>query len=408
MTLHKPRTNKHMIHVEDKMFYGGFDGAVEAFSSLYMVNHMLRGCDVAPFKVMTKWDGSPSVFVGTDPSDGRFFVSTKSILNKRRPIVFKSIDELEQAFKGDLLAKMIAVYTHLAPQHPYQWTDIIQGDLMFTRDDLSTRLIDGCVYHTFQPNTLVYAAARDSRLGEAIRGDRTDLGIVWHTTYKGPSLADLTASYGVQLPQNESTPYVWHHDPTIQFKHFYSFDQHTLNHIMEQITDKMMGVPAYILDDIANTPEAPDLVELVVNSIIKRGEEIVPSQLAEAIRVEAGWQWLTSMSQLKTDAAQERAGARYDRLMEVFSPKRDTMLNAAFEAYVLMQDAKAILINTLNRYQSIDTFVKTPAGYMRTGAEGFVVVAQDGHACKLVDRAEFSFNNFSADVQKGWNKTPRG
>ena len=38
-------------------------------------------------------------------------------------------------------------------------------------------------------------------------------------------------------------------------------------------------------------------------------------------------------------------------------------------------------------------------------SEGFVAInAKKGEAVKFVDRLEFSYNNFSDDVMKGWQK----
>ena len=70
--------------------------------------------------------------------------------------------------------------------------------------------------------------------------------------------------------------------------------------------------------------------------------------------------------------------------------------------------AKLKLINKLDSIKKIDTFVKTSNGYKVTGQEGFVAIDQlGGDAVKLVDRMEFSYNNFSPDVLKGWDKPKR-
>ena len=70
--------------------------------------------------------------------------------------------------------------------------------------------------------------------------------------------------------------------------------------------------------------------------------------------------------------------------------------------------AKLKLINKLNSINNIDSFVQTKQGYKVTGAEGFVAIDElGGDAVKLVDRLEFSYNNFSADVLKGWDKPKR-
>jgi hypothetical protein len=52
---------------------------------------------------------------------------------------------------------------------------------------------------------------------------------------------------------------------------------------------------------------------------------------------------------------------------------------------------------------SIDTFVITDSGFKVTGPEGFVAVDRlSGDALKLIDRMEFSKNNFNA--AKNWSK----
>ena len=64
------------------------------------------------------------------------------------------------------------------------------------------------------------------------------------------------------------------------------------------------------------------------------------------------------------------------------------------------------LKNDLGKYYSrnIGTFVKTKSGFRVTNPEGFVAIDRmEGGAVKLVDRLEFSANNFSKDIIKGWD-----
>ena len=79
-----------------------------------------------------------------------------------------------------------------------------------------------------------------------------------------------------------------------------------------------------------------------------------------------------------------------------------------FELQKVIVLAKLKLINKLNDLQKTKTFVKTSNGYKVTGAEGFVAIdTLGGDAVKLVDRMEFSYNNFSKDILKGWDKPGR-
>ena len=67
-------------------------------------------------------------------------------------------------------------------------------------------------------------------------------------------------------------------------------------------------------------------------------------------------------------------------------------------------NAKMKIIDKLNSIKQlgISTFVKTADGFKVTTPEGYVVADSTQKAVKLVDRLEFSFNNFTA--QKNWDK----
>jgi len=66
-------------------------------------------------------------------------------------------------------------------------------------------------------------------------------------------------------------------------------------------------------------------------------------------------------------------------------------------------NAKMLVVKKLNRVRSIGTFIKTNNGFKVSNPEGYVAIDRvSGNAVKLVDRMEFSFNNFTAI--KAWDK----
>ena len=67
-------------------------------------------------------------------------------------------------------------------------------------------------------------------------------------------------------------------------------------------------------------------------------------------------------------------------------------------------NAKLEILKKLNSVRQLtDTFIKTSNGYKVTTPEGYVAIDRiSGNAVKLVDRMEFSFNNFTAI--KSWDK----
>ena len=70
----------------------------------------------------------------------------------------------------------------------------------------------------------------------------------------------------------------------------------------------------------------------------------------------------------------------------------------------LLVESKMQIVKKLNSVKGLtDTFVKTKNGFKVTNPEGYVAIDRvSGGAVKLIDRMEFSFNNFTAI--KSWDK----
>ena len=110
----------------------------------------------------------------------------------------------------------------------------------------------------------------------------------------------------------------------------------------------------------------------------------------------------------KTEKGKAGQKSARDALLVFFSKKNKKSLVQMFELQKVIVLAKLKLINRLNKLKNIDTFVKTKQGYKVTGEEGYVAIDQlGGDAVKIVDRMEFSYNNFSPDILKGWDKPGR-
>ena len=151
-----------------------------------------------------KWDGAPAIFCGEDPTDGKFFVAKKGIFAKN-PKVYKSNADIDADTSGDLAEKLKLALKHLKN---LGIKDVIQGDFLYSKQDLSKTKIDGKQYITFHPNTIVYAVEAGTEAAKRIT--KSQIGIVWHTTYKGKDFASMKASYGVKkIP---SSPAVWSQD----------------------------------------------------------------------------------------------------------------------------------------------------------------------------------------------------
>jgi hypothetical protein len=79
-------------------------------------------------------------------------------------------------------------------------------------------------------------------------------------------------------------------------------------------------------------------------------------------------------------------------------------LKLIFDLMNLIVDAKLMVVKKLQEIKQVTgTFIRTDDGFKITNPEGFVAVDRlSGGALKLIDRLEFSQENFNA--QKQWDK----
>ena len=82
---------KHLRHLEDNLIYGNHEGVGTAADFLDSVHDHLLGKKTTTH-VSTKYDGAPSIVYGNDPSNGKFFVASKSAFNKNPKINYTDQD----------------------------------------------------------------------------------------------------------------------------------------------------------------------------------------------------------------------------------------------------------------------------------------------------------------------------
>ena len=194
--------NLHLEHIEDEILNYGITGGRASINFIQSLRDMFAGASRSSINMTVKWDGAPAIFAGIDPEDGKFFVGKKSVFNVE-PHLYKTNADIDKYTSGDLNAKFKVALQEF-PKLGIK--GVLQGDLMFT-DDVESQTIDGVKYFTFQPNTIVYAAAQDSELGQQIKSAR--IGVVWHTTYTGNELQSMKASFGADISKLKRVRTVW-------------------------------------------------------------------------------------------------------------------------------------------------------------------------------------------------------
>jgi len=147
--------NLHIEHPEDTILTGDLS-VLKAFES---ENHY-----------SVKIDGSPAIVWGTNPENGKFFVGTKSVFNKRTPKVNYTAEDICNNHPDFELQSILIRCLNCLPH-----TDrVLQGDF-----------IGFGGYRDYKPNAISYTFAEVQNTGVVVAP---------HTEYKGNTMKDMTAS----------------------------------------------------------------------------------------------------------------------------------------------------------------------------------------------------------------------
>jgi len=397
--------NSHMTHIEDSVIMQGVDGTRQAINYLRSLRDMLAGDTKAPVNVTVKWDGAPAVFAGIDPSDGNFFVAKKGIFNKN-PKVYKSHADIDADTSGDLNEKLKLAYTHMKD---LGIKGVIQGDFLYAKKDLRKVDINGEPHITFHPNTIVYAIPEKSKLAKEILG--SELGVVWHTEYRGDNFESMSASFGKEIASKLSTSKkVWSVDAMYKdVSGSATMTQKETDAITKILSDagkKFNSIKKSTFEGIIADKDLNVRVNAFINLKVREGTRIKNTSRFVTELMDYVFEFYQKeIDKLKTERGKEGKRKKRDEVMKFFSVTPKPQIVALFDLYNLIIDAKLMIISKLNRAKSIDTLLLTKDGYRVTGQEGFVAINHVGkNAVKLVDRLEFSKANFSPDVVKGWQR----
>ena len=406
LTEDKGGKNLHLEHIEDEILNFGVSGGRAAINFVRSLRDMLAGSSRSSVNMTVKWDGAPAIFAGVDPEDGKFFVAKKSVFNIN-PKLYKSVAEIDADLSGTLNAKFkvaLAEFSKLGIK------GVLQGDLMFT-DDVSTENIDGTSYYTFQPNTIVYAVPVNSDFGNIIKNAK--IGIVWHTTYTGSALQDMKASFGANINGLNKPSTVWMDDATykdtsgsatmtaketeVVTSHL-SMAGSTFRKINSGLLDKFLNIQNSFTGDFSGAS-----LKTYNNSLVRKGQKVTnPKKHAQGYIPWVESVFDKKIDKLKTPVKKQEVENKKKEIVRELKKHTVNLTNIiTFQNHIV--EAKMGVVKKLNTVKSIGTFIKTSNGFKVVNPEGYVAIDRiSGNAVKLVDRMEFSFNNFTAI--KAWDK----
>jgi len=111
----KEGANLHLEHLEDEVLNRGVAGTRDAINFLRSLRDMLAGHSESKINTTTKWDGSPAVFCGINPDNGKFFVGTKGVFNANAKLNYTDAD-IDKNHPGEGLNVKLKVALRYLPK----------------------------------------------------------------------------------------------------------------------------------------------------------------------------------------------------------------------------------------------------------------------------------------------------
>lgn len=401
--------NKHMTHAEDLVILSGEEGLKWVLQMLWNLYDELKGnTKKSDMKLSVKIDGAPAIMAWSKfnglPDNG---ISMKGLFSKT-PKYYTSNKDIDNEYsdKPQLAYKLKTFLKHLKNINIPK-NEIWQGDFLFDDKSLQQTEINGEKFYAFHPNTIYYVVPENSDLGKLI--SKAEVGVTWHTRYTGKDLESVKANYNADVSELKLSDKILMTDPYIKSFagniNFTEEESEVIEKIMENLlkySKNLYGMNEY--KDIVNDKDLISLFTIFQNSLIRTESKIEDPDgfIGEFI------EFLQNRSLKEAEKRKTQKGK--DQIIESFAEKIDNVKQNKevwwLLVYIIINitKLKELFIKKLNNIGKFQTYLKMKEGKLKsTNQEGFAVSDIDGNVVKLVDRGEFSFANFSPDVQKGWS-----
>ena len=282
---------------------------------------------------------------------------------------------------------------------------MVQGDLLFTDEDVATKTIDGERYYTATPNTLTYAWPADSKLGKAVHSAK--VGVVFHTYYSGAGpVNSMNAGFGVSQFNLKSSTNVFLASATMDNISANSgltpAEERTLKSVIS-VANRNAATAKPFLELIAQEATKQFTIGYTMkrftNSYIKDGQKINNvNKFMEGFEKAFKKSLVEKVDGLKSEKSKNEYREKLADGLQLLEGNQ-----RAFKAFIVIYNsftnAKNLINNKLAGLSDTKVFLRSGDTFVVTKPEGFVAIV-DGQAIKIVDRLEFSRANFT--LEKSW------
>lgn len=378
----EPKQIKHLTHVEDAPLQHGQKGFVKSVNTLRAAaSHIQDGRKSS--QLTTKYDGSPAIVFGHHPTNGKFFVASKSAFNKTPKINYTHDDIVtNHGHAPGLVEKLKSALEHLPKVAPEK--GVYQGDMMFTKSDKKPgNMGEKSVSFRPNPSGLTYTAHGEH--GE--RAHKAKIGLVTHLAYTGDDPKSLNATHEVDHANFKTHKDVFSVDPRMDTSkvHFGPKDRAEFNKQLDaahKIHDKHGAMMYAGTEPHQGTGKH---LESYINHTVRSDEEPNHTNFKNWIESRK----LKEIEKLKTEKSKKAKHEELTAELNHVEANRQHY-NNLFKMHKHLQAAKGVLINVLNQHQQFHH----EHGGEPANPEGYVY-HHGKDTYKLVNRQEFSKRNFA-------------
>ena len=221
--------NLHLEHPEDEILKGNLN-VLKWF--------------VASSNISVKIDGAPAIVWGTDPENGRFFVGTKSVFNKKKIKICYTENDIVNYYPDQISLQVILKNClEFLPRTK----NIYQGD--FIGYGGASR---------YKPNTITYD------FGKIVE---ESIIVAPHTAYYGNTIQSCScAPLNTTLDSTEDVLFV---QPTVD--------------CTERFADSIKSIRSSVEKSKFLTEKQAKEVRIIINAFIREGKSISPQLLEEVV-----------------------------------------------------------------------------------------------------------------------------
>lgn len=391
------KVNTHSTHVEEKFLTSGRAGLKASIQGLRHIVNMIGRGDVP--EVSTKIDGIALFFGWTQKG---FMVSNKGLFNKEPKMAFNE-EDVKKNWHSGLHPMMLAALEYLPKICPKDGS-VYQGDFLFTPKTLKSVDVDGVPSWAWHPNVIEYTVSKTSPIGKKVGSAK--FGIVVHTRYSWDGVDPKTlgvAEFGVSKKKFAPSSEVFLIDTISNLSAdngqvgFQVGEWSVAMELMKMASNMATKLDWKLIED----EKFVRYFLPYINGFVKEGRIPSAAQRASGFAQYMENKMNVEMSKRKTDKGRQTIMTEYQPYIAISTRK-------LFDICATMDyltAVKKMVLDQLNKYALYKNFVVTKNGdYISTKDEGFVIVKTAGSGLKLVDRLEFSRNNFSKDIVSGFDK----